>query len=156
IRSMALIHQSLYLSNDFAQVNLSNVLEALIPALMQSYCVDHSQINYNFSTTEVLLSINQAIPCGLIINEIISNAFKHAFPDGRRGSITIDLSYQPDGRVRLSISDDGVGIGENIDLKQTSTLGLQLVHLLADQLGATLTINRVDPTRFEICFTQQK
>lgn len=156
IRSMALIHQSLYLSNDFAHVNLGNVLEALIPTLMESYSVDHSRIRYDVSVTEVLLSINQAIPCGLIINELISNALKHAFPATRSGIIKVELTCKDDNRVLLSVSDDGIGIAPDIDLKKTDTLGLQLVHLLADQLGATLEIQRVGPTRFELCFAQQK
>lgn len=155
IRSMALIHQSLYLSNDFAQVNLGNVLEALIPALLESYSVDHSLIRYEFTVDDVLLSINQAIPCGLIINELISNALKHAFSDGRSGTIHVELAQKEQDYVLLSVSDDGAGIPPDVDLKKTDTLGLQLVHLLADQLGATLTINRTEPTRFELCFPQQ-
>jgi PAS domain S-box-containing protein len=155
IRSMALIHQSLYLSNNFAQVNLGNVLEALIPTLLESYSVDHSLIRYEFTVDDVLLSINQAIPCGLIINELISNALKHAFPGGRSGTIHVELAHQGEDSVRLSVSDDGVGIAPDVDLKKTDTLGLQLVHLLADQLGATLRIKRADPTRFELCFPQQ-
>ena len=156
IRSMALIHQSLYLSNDFAKVNLGKVLEALIPTLMESYSVNHSRIRYDFAVADVLLSINQAIPCGLIINELISNALKHAFPDERCGTLLIQLTLQPEDNILLSVSDDGVGISPTVDLKKTDTLGFQLVHLLADQLGATLRINRVDPTRFELIFKQQK
>lgn len=156
IRSMALIHQSLYLSNDFARVNIGNVLDALIPTLMESYSVDHSRIRYRFTADDVLLSINLAIPCGLIINELISNALKHAFPDQRSGMISITLSHQANDHILLAVSDDGIGIAPDFDLQQTNTLGLQLVHLLADQLGATLTINRINPTRFELLFSQDK
>lgn len=156
IRSMALIHQTLYLSNDFAKVNINNVLESLIPTLMESYCVDHSRIQYAFNAADVRLSINLAIPCGLIINELISNALKHAFPAQIAGTITVDLAQQDDGNVLLSVSDSGIGIPDEIDIKKTNTLGLQLVSLLADQLGATLTIRRANPTRFAISFAPDK
>jgi len=156
IRSMALIHQSLYLSNDFARVNIGNVLEALIPTLMESYSVDHSRIRYSLTSTDVLLPINLAIPCGLIINELIANALKHAFPDQRNGMISVELAHSDGNNVLLAVSDDGIGIDAHIDLQKTDTLGLQLVHLLADQLGATLTINRAKPTRFELHFSQRE
>lgn len=156
IRSMALIHQTLYLSNDFAKVNISNVLEALVPALMESYNVDHSRIQYSFNAADVLLSINLAIPCGLIINELISNALKHAFPAPISGTIAIELSRQPQGKILLSVSDSGVGIISELDLHKTDTLGLQLVRLLADQIGATLTIERANPTRFTFLFAQER
>lgn len=156
IRSMALIHQSLYLSNDFAKVNINNVLEALVPALMESYSVDHSRIQYSFNAVDVLLSINLAIPCGLIINELISNSLKHAFPPPVSGTIAIELARQPDARILLSVSDSGVGIASELDLHKSDTLGLQLVRLLADQIGATLTIERANPTRFAFLFAQEK
>lgn len=156
IRSMALIHQSLYLSNDFARVNIGHVLEALVPTLMESYSVDHSRIASDLVLGDILLSINQAIPCGLIINELISNALKHAFPDQRSGTIRIELTGLDDDSVLLAVSDDGAGIAPEYDLGNTDTLGLQLIHLLADQLGATLSINRAHPTRFELRFTRKE
>jgi len=156
IRSMALIHQTLYQSNDFAKVNINNVLESLIPVLMESYSVDHSRIQYSFAAVDVLLSINLAIPCGLIINELISNALKHAFPFPTSGTITVELTRQADEKILLSVSDSGVGIHSELDLHKTETLGLQLVRLLADQIGATLTIERANPTRFALIFAQER
>jgi two-component system, sensor histidine kinase PdtaS len=98
------------------------------------------------------LPIQTAIPCGLIVNELISNALKHAFPDGGRGEIRVALTRGPDGRLCLSVSDDGIGIPADLDLEQTGTLGLQLVTLLADQLGAEFAIERRNPTRFALRF----
>lgn len=152
IRSMALIHQSLYQSNDFVEVNLGTVLDALIPTLVESYNVDHSRIRYELSATDVLLSINQAIPCGLIVNELIANALKHAFPGDREGVIQVLLEREGDEGIHLSVTDDGIGIPEDFDLNNTTTLGLQLVKILVEQLGATLQINCSSPTRFDISF----
>lgn len=151
IRSMALIHQSLYQSNDFARVNFSNVLETLVPTLVESYGVDHDAIRFSINAAEVLIPLNLAIPCGLIVNELITNALKHAFPNKRSGEIIIELSKKDD-KVMLSVSDDGVGIPPEYDLQNKNTLGLQLVSLLADQLNAELSIERAQPTRFSLLF----
>jgi PAS domain S-box-containing protein len=152
IRSMALIHQTLYESKDFVQVDFSTFLETLAPTLISSYGVDSDRLALSIEAAEVLLPINAAIPCGLIVNELISNALKHAFPNGRRGQIRIGLAPEPDGRAMLSVSDDGVGIAESHDLSQTTTLGLQLVALLTDQLGGALEVQRANPTRFTLRF----
>jgi PAS domain S-box-containing protein len=152
IRSMALIHQTLYESKDFVEVDFSSFLETLVPTLISSYGADIESIELKINAVEVQLPINSAIPCGLVVNELISNSLKHAFPDGRRGQIKIDLAREGEGRAILSVSDDGVGIPEDFDLDQTNTLGLQLITLLADQLGADLSIQRSAPTRFVLRF----
>jgi len=152
IRSMALIHQTLYESKDFVQVDFSNFLETLAPTLISSYGVDSDQITLSIEAMEVLLPISAAVPCGLVVNELISNALKHAFPHGRRGEINIGLAAAPDGRAMLSVSDNGIGIAEDHDLTQTTTLGLQLVALLADQLAGELEIHRANPTQFILRF----
>jgi PAS domain S-box-containing protein len=152
IKSMALIHQTLYESKDFVQVDFSTFLESLAPTLISSYGVDAERVALVIDAEEVLLPINAAIPCGLVVNELISNALKHAFPDGRKGEIRIELAPEPDGRAMLSVSDDGVGIAEDFNLGQTSTLGLQLVTLLTDQLGGEIELRRSKPTRFILRF----
>jgi two-component sensor histidine kinase len=90
------------------------------------------------------------VPCGLVVNELITNAFKHAFPGDRPGHVVATLHREPDDRVVLSISDDGIGFPDGLDIAQTTTLGLQLVGLLADQVDAEVTIHHVNPTRFEL------
>jgi PAS domain S-box-containing protein len=152
IKSMALIHQTLYESKDFVQVDFANFLDTLAPTLISSYGVDSEQVGLSINADEVLLPISAAVPCGLVVNELIANALKHAFPDGRRGKIKIELAHGPENSAVLAVSDDGVGIPEDLDLATTQTLGLQLVTLLTDQLGGALEIRRADPTRFMLRF----
>lgn len=157
IRSMALIHQTLYQSKNFSGVDFSTFLDSLIPTLVSTYGVDPSLIALSIEAEDVNLPIGAAIPCGLLVNELISNALKHAFPGGRSGEIAVSVRSTPgtqrDGeRVILQVSDDGIGIPDNVELGRTETLGLQLVALLTDQLHGTLTINRGNPTSFAIDF----
>jgi PAS domain S-box-containing protein len=152
IKSMALIHQTLYESKDFARVDFRSFLDTLVPTLVSSYSVDAGRISLSIKAAEVSLPIDAAIPCGLIVNELISNALKHAFPDGARGLIEVELSREPNEEVVLSVTDNGVGIPADMDLVNATTLGLQLVTLLADQLAAKLTMSRSNPTRFRLQF----
>jgi PAS domain S-box-containing protein len=157
IRSMALIHQTLYQSKDFSGVDFSIFLDSLIPTLVSSYGADPSLIALSIAADDVKLPLSAAIPCGLLVNELISNALKHAFPHGRSGKIVVAVGATPDvggqgEQVTLTVSDDGVGIPDGLDLARTETLGLQLVSLLTDQVHGTLAIQRHDPTRFSISF----
>jgi PAS domain S-box-containing protein len=159
IRSMALIHQSLYQSKDFAEVNFTQLLDTLVPELTSSYGIDPERIRVSVSMAAVDLPINSAVPCGLIVNELMSNALKHAFPNGRRGRIELDLASEAaDGEnyVVLTFADNGVGIPAQIDLDNPVTLGLQLLPLLANQLRGTLRIERADPTRFTLRFPNRR
>jgi PAS domain S-box-containing protein len=156
IRSMALIHQTLYESKDFARVDFRNFLESLVPTLISSYGVATDRINLLINSRDVLLPINAAIPCGLLVNELISNALKHAFPGDRQGEITITLLMEGPLYAVLTVSDDGVGIPETFSLEQTQTLGLQLVTMLSDQLGGAIAIQRANPTSFELRFPIEK
>jgi PAS domain S-box-containing protein len=150
IKSMALIHQILYQSNDFARMDFNDFLDTLVPTLASSYGADPDRIVLSINAIEVRLPLSVAIPCGLLVNELISNALKHAFPANRHGEIRIDLSIASGGQVLLSVEDDGVGIPDDLDLDNTATLGLQLVTLLTDQLGGEMVIRRSNPTRFAL------
>jgi PAS domain S-box-containing protein len=157
IRSMALIHQTLYESKDFAGVDFGTFLDTLIPTLFSSYGVDPFRIRLVIQAEGVKLPINLAIPCGLMVNELVSNALKHAFPGGRSGAITVtvEAAAAPEGigeQVVLSVCDDGAGLAATVDLETTETLGLRLVQLLTDQLHGVLDIHRAAPTRFTIKF----
>lgn len=152
IRSMALIHQTLYQSNDFAQVDFGMFLNSLAPAMVQSYIEDSERVLLSINVVNMHLPINAAVPCGLLLNELISNCLKHAFPGGRHGRIDIDFVREDGEYAMLTVSDDGVGIPENFDLSQTESLGMQLVFLLADQIGGTMTVNRSNPTSFILRF----
>ena len=157
IRSMALIHQTLYESKDFAGVEFATFLDTLIPTLFSSYGVDPFRITLSIEAEGVKLPINLAIPCGLMVNELVSNALKHAFPAPRSGAIAVTARMMAPAegsgeRVELEVSDDGLGLAAAVDLETTETLGLRLVQLLADQVHAVLDIHRADPTRFTITF----
>jgi PAS domain S-box-containing protein len=153
IKSMALIHQTLYESKDFARVDFALFLDSLVPTLVASYATDPSKITLTIDARDVSVPISAAIPCGLIVNELISNALKHAFPDGRIGRIAVDLKSESDHVIVMSVSDDGVGLPEGFDGSRSKTLGVQLVWLLADQLGAEISFNSAEPTMFRLRFT---
>ncbi|MDR3514611.1 MAG: PAS domain S-box protein [Azospirillaceae bacterium] len=152
IKSMALIHQTLYQSNDFSHVDFALFLDTLIPNLTSSYGADLSRITIDVDATQALFPLNTAIPCGLIVNELIANALKYAFPDNRCGKIAISMAKDADQNVTLILSDDGIGIPADLDLELSAALGLKLVNLLTDQLGGTVEMRRADPTRFTFRF----
>ena len=153
IKSMALIHQTLYQSKDFARVDFGLFLDTLAPSLVSSYAIDHANIALSIDAGDVSLPIVSAIPCGLIVNELMSNALKHAFPDGRAGEIAVQMHCAAGNRITLSVTDNGVGVAETQDVARSQTLGLQLVWLLTDQLGGEITLNRANPTEFVLRFS---
>jgi two-component sensor histidine kinase len=152
IRSMSLIHQTLYQSNDVARVDFEQFLGSLMPQLMESYAVSTGKVKVEIQAANVTLPIHEAIPCGLIVNELVSNALKHGFDGTRQGSIEVLMAQQPDFEIQLSVSNDGHPIPEALDIMRTGSLGLQLVNLLTQQLRGQLTVQRNNPTRFTICF----
>jgi two-component system, sensor histidine kinase PdtaS len=156
IKSMALIHQLLYVSNDFAEVDFAAFLDTLMPTLVSSYAMEPDRFTISIDVTDGQLPLNAAVPCGLIANELISNALKYAFPGSRRGEIKIALARETTNQAVLLVSDDGIGIPEDLVLEDMPTFGLQLVMLLADQLGGELTIQRSMPTRFLLRFPIQR
>jgi PAS domain S-box-containing protein len=148
IRSMALIHDRLYKSHDLAGIEFREYIESLVMSLFHLY--GHPNINFSADVQDVRLSIDTAIPCGLIINELVTNALKHAFPDRRQGIITVSLATRSNGDVELCVADDGIGIPQDFDVRNTTSLGLQLVSILTQQLTATLEIRRGNGTTFSI------
>ena len=147
IRSMAQIHQTLYESKDFAAVEFGHFLDSLVPTLVSTYGVGAGQVTLTVDAEQVRLPLEAAVPCGLAVNELITNALKHAFPEGRSGEIAVHLGHDAEGWFELWVTDDGVGIPEHVDVASALTLGLQLVVLLADQLGGSFPMRRADPTR---------
>lgn len=150
VKSMALIHQTLYQSNDFARVNFTEVCHALTLNLFASYGIDQGRIRLVQNAESVFLPMNIAVPLGLLLNELVSNALKYAYPPETNGDIRVLLSILSDGKVELSVSDDGIGLAKSENTNNSNTLGLQLVQILSDQIGATLTITRQHPTSFAI------
>lgn len=156
IRSMALIHQTLYQSHDFAQVDFQRFLDELLPRLTQAYASPSSVVSTHVNAHDVKLPINEAIPCGLIVNELVSNALKHGFTEQQNGKIVVDIRELEDRQVVLTVSDDGKGIPQELDLAHTGSLGLQLVTLLTQQLHGQLDIQRTNPTQFSMRFQLAK
>ena len=156
IQSMALIHQMLYLSGDFAEVDFRDFLQSFVPYLVSTYGAEPSRVAVSVDAGTVRLPINLAIPCGLAVNELISNALKHGFPTDRSGEVSVRLATSAEGRVSLCVTDNGVGLPEDFELAETTTLGMQLLVLLAEQLGGELTIEPRQPTRFTLRFPLQR
>ncbi|MBU7046711.1 MAG: PAS domain S-box protein [Theionarchaea archaeon] len=153
IRTMALIHEKLYQSENLANIDISEYITSVVHGLIRSYNVDE-RIILSIDVEGIPLSVDAAIPCGLIINELVSNCLKHAFPHKRKGVVTITLC-QIQGTNELVVKDDGVGIPDTIDLKNMETLGLDLVTTLAEkQLNGTITLDKTGGTTFTIRFRE--
>lgn len=149
IKSMGLIHEKLYQSENLADIDFKEYITDLVYTLFRSYGVSGVGVTIE---SDVTLGITTAIPCGLIINELVSNAVKYAFPDGT-GEITIRIC-SVNGDIELIVADNGVGIPEDMDFKNAETLGLRLVSMLAeDQLNGEIDLDRSEGTRFRITFT---
>jgi two-component sensor histidine kinase len=154
IRSMALIHERLYQSSDLSRIEFSEYLRNLATHLFHSYQVDTSRVQLKIEAEEVALNINTAIPCGLIVNELISNALKHGFPEGRAGRLDIDLRRVEGDGYTLRVADDGVGFPAGLDFRKTESLGMQIVNTLASQIDASIDLDREKGTRFTIRFQE--
>jgi two-component sensor histidine kinase len=141
VQSMALIHEHLYDTENLREVDLAGHASLLASNLVHSYAVDERRISWNVSIEPVPLAVDRAIPAGLILNELISNAFKHAFPGGRKGSLSIK-GRRSNGSVVLEVRDDGVGMPEDVDPARPKSLGLEIVAILTRQLKGTLEIER--------------
>ncbi|MDM8001144.1 MAG: histidine kinase dimerization/phosphoacceptor domain -containing protein [Dehalococcoidia bacterium] len=161
VKSISLIHEKLYKDRlqpqtDQGEVDFGAYVRDLTDALFISYGVDRSAIRLVLDTSHTFLSLDAAVPCGLIVNELVSNALKYAFPGGRTGEIRIGLYGDPDGRVALVVRDNGVGLPPDTDLEHSSSLGLRLVKMLAQQLGAEVHIDGSKGAEFKFIFFDGK
>ena len=151
IRTMALIHENLYQSRSFGQIRMQEYLGRLTDFLLRSYAEMAARVTVTLDATEVCMDIDTAIPCGLVVNELVSNALKYAFTEGRSGTIRISLARAAGGGYDMVCSDDGVGLPAGVDFLGTDTLGLSLVHgLVTTQLGGTIEIQRGEGTTYRI------
>ena len=153
VASMALIHEKLYKSKNLSSIDFNEYLRDLTQTLIQSYNIGHKMIRFELKIENVFLNINQAIPCGLIINELVTNSLKYAFPGNIKGKIAIDFHLNKD-QYSLIVYDNGVGISADTVLENPKTLGLQLVNALIQQLHGTLELKRKNGTAFNICFSK--
>jgi len=152
IMAMALIHERLYQSENFTCINIGEYIKTLAESLFSSYGKNLELIALHVDVENIGLEIDEAIPCGLIVNELVSNSLKHAFPGGQEGEITIRIRSDEQGMVFLTIADNGVGISTELDFANTETLGLQLVNLLTKQLRGRIEFSRDNGTLWEIAF----
>ena len=154
VHSMALIHENIYNSHNLASVNFKHYLTVISNHLAKIYSVQASEIVFDIDIENIDFDINQAIPCGLIANELISNAIKYSFPDKEKGKIYIGF-HQAGSSYQLTIADNGIGLPENISPATVKTLGLRLVHLLTKQLKGKMTIVRKKGTKFVLEFKHE-
>jgi PAS domain S-box-containing protein len=153
ILSMSLVHEKLYQSKDLTQIDFNEYISDLIKGLFQSYGANKGNIVLKIDVKTILLGIDHAIPCGLIINELVTNSLKYAFPDRKDGEIKVILRSTGENMIELTVGDNGIGIPEDMDFKQTKTLGLHLVTMLAEnQLHGDIKLNRSKGTEFIIKF----
>jgi PAS domain S-box-containing protein len=154
IKSMALIHERLYQSPDLASVDMAEYTRSLVSDLRHSHIAEDSAVELAVTIVDIPLGITEAIPCGLIINELVSNALKHAFPKGREGEITVHLLRRDASQITLTVSDNGVGLPEQTDFRKSPSLGLTLINSLVEQLNGTIELDRSGGTTFTITFRQ--
>jgi two-component sensor histidine kinase len=153
ILSMALVHEKLYQSKSLTHVDLREYMGELVELLTRSYAVEHGRITVTTEMESMMVTIDVAIPCGLIANELVSNALQHAFPDGRRGRVELAVRALPKKRIELVVKDNGVGLPPGMEIRAVDSLGLHAVVALAEhQLGGSVEATRNDGTMFRVEF----
>ena len=154
-RSMALIHERLYQSTDLKRIDFGDYIHTLSNDLYRTYVIDTSLITLNIDVDDIILDINTSIPLGLIVNELVTNSLKHAFPHGESGEINIKFHSQNDKYI-LEVKDDGIGFPKDINYKKTDSLGLRLVTSLTEQIEGEIEFNKTSGTSFKIIFKEEK
>ena len=155
VRSMALIHEKLYGSKDLARIDFGEYIRTLTNTLYRTYSADPERIAMDIDVGEVYLAIDQAVPCGLIVNELVANALKHGFPGewDKKGRISVILQKKKNDQIEMIVEDNGVGLPDGFDIRNTDSLGMRLITILAeDQLGGSIVLCNEDYTRFCIEF----
>ena len=155
IKTMSFVHESLYQNSDFSSIKLGDYVSTLAQNLIYSYKSDEFSIKLDTKFDEIFLNLYQAIPCGLIVNELVSNALKHAFKKVKKGKLSIHIHKEANS-IYINICDNGVGMPDNISIENIETLGFQLVHALVDQLDGTINVNNKNGTEYLIKFEQVK
>ncbi len=152
IRSMALIHEKLYQSGEFSEVDFADYIKRLAHDLLQVYRINNSMVNLKLYTEKIPLKIDKAVPCGLLLNELVLNSLKHAFKGGRDNTISITLKKTADQKILLDVADNGIGLPAKLNLSNPATLGFSLIVSLSCQLNGTISIGNKNGTRFRIIF----
>lgn len=155
VRSMALVHEKFYQAEELSEINFNEYLEKLCQYLYQSYGDKTDRIEFSLTGDKVGLDMDTAMPCGLLVNEIVSNSYKYAFPGNMKGFISLNLSKSPD-TVTLKIHDSGVGMPADFKIDESDSLGMQLIQALTSQLEGELKVSVENGTTFEITFPYPK
>lgn len=157
VRAMAMVHETLYRSDDLHAVDCAEYLRALAGPLYQSYGLKPGAVELRIQVPPgTRISLETATPFGLIVNELMSNALKHGFPNGRRGEILVRMERLGGDRYRLVVADNGVGFPPDLEPRRSETLGLRLVEALAEQVSGSVRLTRGHGTRFEVELTDHE
>ncbi len=154
VMAMAMLHDQLHRAKDFSNINLGEYIRNLAASLFCSYGVNSLDIGLDMDIEDIPVAVDTAIPCGLIVNELISNSLRHAFLEGRKGRVALGLHAWPGGRVELTIADNGQGFQASVHTAGSRSLGLWLVDLLSDQIGAALERSTEGGTRYRLVFQE--
>ncbi len=152
IKSMSIVHEKLYRSENLAQIDFRDYIVSLSASVFQSIGIGPGRIEFTIDRETVILNIDVAISCGLLINELVTNALKHAFPDGRKGVIAISMGKSSGESCRISVKDNGIGLPEGFDINARNTMGMRLIGILARQIGGTIEVHHENETEFIIQF----
>jgi two-component sensor histidine kinase len=152
VQAIALIHEKLYQSKDYSRVEFSDYARSLASNVLQTTGVSLARVALDLAIDNVALPVDKAIPCGLVLNELVTNSLKHAFPDGRSGHVRVEFARLEDGRCRLAVADDGVGLPVGFDIATSDSLGLQLVSTLSNQLDAELEVTGGEGISVQLTF----
>lgn len=152
VRSISLVHEQLYSSPDSSTICLRTYALKLVHGLFKAYGVSDGRIRLVVDGESVALGMDMAVPCGLILNELVSNALKYAFPAGCEGEITLSISRTEDNGMELLVTDNGIGLPEDFDFRLADTLGLQIVAALSEQLKGSLRLYNSHGTVFRLTF----
>jgi two-component sensor histidine kinase len=152
IRSMALIHEILYQSRDIAQIDFPEYIKNLMIQVFRSYGEHSKEVTFEINVKNIMLDVDTAISCGLIINELVSNSLKHAFSNRRSGKIYIELSEKNENTLLLIVHDNGIGFPKDIELGAMDSLGLKLVIALTNQISGSVELDKMNGTTFKILF----
>ena len=150
VKSMALIHEQLYGTTDLAEIDFGRYVHSLTANLFDAYGVDPARLRLDIKADDISLAVDMAVPCGLIINELVSNAIKHAFPEDGGGTIEIIIRRLEAGRMEIVVADDGTGFVTGSDPAGSGTLGLRLIDTLTAQLDGRLRVATETGTRFSV------
>jgi PAS domain S-box-containing protein len=154
VMAMAMLHDQLHRAKDFSNINLGEYIRNLAGSLFSSHGVNSADVALRLDIEDIPVAVDTAIPCGLLVNELVSNSLRHAFPDGRKGHVSLGLHARPGGSVELTVCDDGRGFLESAPAGNTRSLGLWLVELLAGQIGAALERASGDGARYRFVFQE--